>query len=104
MSFLLDTNVISEVVKRRSDDRVLDWVSKQTPTDLHLSSHTIGELVRGAMKLKGTQRGDQLIRWIEGELVNQFADRILVYDVAAAQRWGAMMISTGMCSLQLTHR
>ena len=55
MALLLDTNVVSETVSPRPEKMVLDWIEAQIPTDLFLAAQTIGELVRGARKDKGTR-------------------------------------------------
>ena len=91
MAFLLDTNVISETVKPRSEVRVLSWLSKQTADDLFLASLTIGELVRGAHRLQDGKRRGVYERWIENDLANQFKDRILPFDRGAAVIWGEIM-------------
>lgn len=91
MSLLLDTNVISEVMTRQPDERVLAWFGRQRTADLYLSSITIGELVCGAMRKTGTRRDEELASWVEDDLVKQFEHRILVFDLKAARRWGDMM-------------
>ncbi len=91
MTFLLDTNVISETVKRQPEGRVLSWLSDQVPSDLFLTSVTIGELVRGARRLHDWERRQLFEKWIEDDLVNQFEDRILPFDHAAARIWGQIM-------------
>ena len=52
MPFLLDTNVVSETVKPKPDERVLAWLEAQAPAELFLAAQTIGELIRGARKVK----------------------------------------------------
>ncbi|MSO92203.1 MAG: PIN domain-containing protein [Rhodospirillales bacterium] len=49
--FLLDTNVVSELISAAADQRVLRWIASQSPVRLHLSSITLGELVRGVARL-----------------------------------------------------
>ena len=89
--FLLDTNVISETVKPRPEDRVLAWISDQAPGELFLAAMTFAELARGARKLGDTGRGRELERWIHGDLARQFAGRILSFDREAAAIWGEIM-------------
>jgi len=91
MPYLLDTNVISESVRRQPEPKVLAWIAEQNPSELFLSSMTIGELMRGARKLKDEIRRDKLEKWIEGELVGQFDGRILPFDEPSARRWGRLM-------------
>ncbi len=89
--FLLDTNVISELVKTTPADRVIQWVAGQLPSDLYLSCITIGELTRGVTRLPDGQRHTRLSRWIEEDLQQQFDGRILTFDQQAAVIWGKIL-------------
>ena len=89
--FLLDTNIVSELARRRPDPNVTFWLENQNPSDLFLSSITLGELIRGASKVENTQRGTVLRRWISEKLTAQFRNRILSFDIPAANVWGTMM-------------
>ncbi len=91
MAFLLDTNVISETVRPRPDQTVLDWIESQIPSDLFLAAQTMGELVRGARKVREQARREQFERWIEQDLARQFDGRILPFDVSTAALWGRLM-------------
>lgn len=91
MPYLLDTNIISETVKLNPEPRVLDWVKQQTPAELFLAAQTIGELVRGAVKVKDKSRRERFRKWIEDDLSRQFEDRILPFDGTAARVWGRLM-------------
>ena len=89
--FLLDTNVVSETVKPRSDDRVLAWLADRAPGELFLAAMTFAELTRGARKIADTGRGREIERWIHGALARQFAGRVLPFDREAAAIWGEIM-------------
>jgi len=91
MPFFLDTNIVSETVRAKPETRVLEWLERQTPTELFLTSQTIGELIRGARKVKEKARREQYEKWIVEDLSEQFADRILPFDAAAARIWGRLM-------------
>ena len=91
MAFLLDTNVVSETVKPRPEKTVLDWIGSQIPSDLFLAAQTIGELVRGARKVREQARRNRLERWIEHDLARQFEGRILPFDASTAAVWGRLM-------------
>ena len=91
LGFLLDTNVISELIKRSPENRVLRWVADQSALDLYLSSVTWGELVRGAAKLPDGRRRTGLTQWIDEDLAQQFEGRILAFDRQAAVVWGEIM-------------
>ncbi len=89
--FLLDTNVISETVRPRPEPRVLSWFRERTPRDLFLSTVTLGELVRGALKLADPARSMRYQQWITRDLARQFEGRILAFDDRAAVIWGEIM-------------
>ena len=91
MPFLLDTNIVSEAVKARPEPRVLAWLERQSPAEMFLAAQTIGELVRGAFKVRDKARREHLTRWIEEDLTQQFENRILAFDHAAARVWGQLM-------------
>ena len=91
MAFLLDTNVISETVRPRPDKTVLDWIESRIPNDLFLAAQTIGELVRGARRLREQARRERFERWIEQDLARQFDGRILPFDASTAAIWGRLM-------------
>jgi len=91
MPFLLDTNVVSETVERKPDPRLLAWLEEQTPGELFLAVQTIGELVRGARKVREKVRRERFEEWIEKDLTGQFQGRILPFDGPAAILWGRLM-------------
>ena len=91
MPFLLDTNVVSETVRPRPDRTVLDWMEAQAPTDLFLAAQTVGELVRGARKVREQPRRERFERWIEQDLARQFDGRVLPFDGPTAAIWGRLM-------------
>ena len=91
MAFLIDTNVISETLKPRPRDRVIAWLSAQRSSDLFLASMSLGELVRGAHRVKDKAKRERFKRWIDHDLAAQFQGRILPFDQEAAVIWGEIM-------------
>jgi toxin FitB len=89
--FLLDTNVVSELMKRRPDGRVVAWVDGTPEELLHLSVITLGE-VRKSIDLLGDDdpRRGALLAWLEHDVRSRFAGRILPFDDAVAERWGQL--------------
>ena len=90
MSYLLDTNVLSETRKRQPDARVTDWTTETLPERMHVSVLTLGEIEQGIARIRG--RGDQqqaagLERWLR-EVEQGFADRILPVTLSVASAWG----------------
>lgn len=84
---LLDTCVISELVRARPDPRVLAWFEAQRDDDLYLSVLTAGEIERGATKLPFGPRRDAIEDWL-GQLLDDYADRLVPVEVDVALRWG----------------
>ena len=88
--FLLDTNVISELVRRKPEAKVTAWVGATDETLLHLSVLTVGEIRTGIGSLPNPSRRMALGAWLDGELAIRFASRILPIDEAVADRWGRL--------------
>jgi predicted nucleic acid-binding protein len=88
--FLLDTNVISELIKPRPNPNVTNWVEATDEQLLYLSVLTLGEIRRGIASLPDAGRRIKLETWLDSELVLRFADRILPIDLAIADRWGRL--------------
>ena len=94
--FLLDTNVISEVVKPKPHPGVTRWIATADESALYLSVVTLGEIRKGISSRPDGARRAQLKAWLEA-LVSRFEDRILPVDLAVADRWGHL---TGDCKLR----
>jgi predicted nucleic acid-binding protein len=88
--FLLDTNVISELIKSQPDGNVLRWIDETEEALLFLSVLTLGEIRNGVERLNPGKRRGRLESWLTVDLRLRFQDRILTVDEAIAQRWGAM--------------
>lgn len=90
MSYLLDTNVLSETRRRRPDPGVTEWISATPPDRLHLSALTVGEIGRGISHLlyRGDHRQAALFEgWLD-DVVDEFGDRIVPVTVDVARQWG----------------
>jgi predicted nucleic acid-binding protein len=82
---LLDTNVVSELMRPAPSEAVLAWFAAQDAADLYLSAIGEAELRRGAAMLPAGKRRDQLMAAIEAMITKDFAGRILPFDSNAAQ-------------------
>ena len=91
MSWLLDTCVVSELVRPRPKVSVLSWIRERDEDELFLSVITIGELEKGIAKLPDSAKRVTLEQWVRRELANRFRDRLLVIDSGVAARWGAIV-------------
>ncbi len=91
MSYLIDTNVLSELRRRQPDAQVVRWMAERPATTLYLSVLTLGELRKGVEGLMEEARKRRLLDWLEVELPAYFAGRIVSVDAAVADRWGRLL-------------
>ncbi len=91
MSILLDTCVISELVSRRPEPKVLDWIAEQEEPRLMLSAVTLGEIRMGIELLPAGTRRSHLTRWLEEDLPDRFSGRIIDLGRAILLRWGQLV-------------
>ena len=95
MSFLLDTNVVSEIRKPERDARVESWLDGVPSADLYLSVLVVGEIRQGVERLRlrrDAKQADVIDAWL-ATLTTQFAERVLPVTTAVAERWGALNAS-----------
>jgi tRNA(fMet)-specific endonuclease VapC len=88
MRYLLDTNVISELVSKRPNEGVIRWIDDVDPEKIHLSVITIGELSKGIEKLQDSSRKDTLKAWLLEDLLVQLNGCILPFDIEVMLTWG----------------
>jgi len=90
VSFLLDTSVISELVRKSPHLPVLEWIGEQDETSLYLSVVTIGEIEKGIARLPASARKTKLQSWVRRDLVERFGARLLPIDIRVSARWGTL--------------
>ncbi len=90
MKYLLDTCVPSELVKRKPQQTVVDWIAQRHENSLFLSVLTLGELQKGIAKLIDESRKNKLQNWLDEDLSQRFADRILDITPEIASTWGIL--------------
>ena len=88
MSFLLDTNVVSELVRPRPDPGLVEWLAEHDEDQVFLSVVTLAELRYGIARLPVGRRRQSLEEWLLGELLQRFEGRILPIDNNVALTWG----------------
>lgn len=88
MKYILDTCVISEMIKPVPNQRIIDWVSGQNENDLFLSVITLGEIQKGISKLTESKKQRTLELWLKNDLVERFNGRIVPIDGQVALTWG----------------
>ncbi len=91
MKYLLDTCVISELIARKPDAKVVEWVDGLDVESIYLSVITIGEISKGIAKLADPRRKETLRAWLEEELLARFAERIVPLDTAVMLVWGELV-------------
>lgn len=87
MNCLLDTCVVSELVKPAPDTKVVAWITEVPSERLFLSALTIGEIRKGLTKLAASKKKKRLSRWLD-TLLGDYRDRILSIDIPVAETWG----------------
>lgn len=91
--YLLDTNIISNVIKPEPSASLLAWLGAQKDDDLYIASLTIAEIRRGILEKPPSRKRAALDAWFTGPEGPQalFAGRILPFDEKAALIWGRLM-------------
>lgn len=95
MSYLIDTNVLSELRRKQPDPKVVAWMQDRPRQSLFLSVLTLGEIRKGLERVEDASRRQSLLDWLEVELPNYFVGRLLTVDVHTADRWGRLMAQAG---------
>jgi len=95
VSYLLDTNVVSEVRRRDGEPRVVRWLSSVASDELFVSVLVLGEVRRGIDRLRPRDPDQAAVfeRWL-AELYERFSDRVLPIDATIADEWGRMTASS----------
>jgi predicted nucleic acid-binding protein len=94
--FLLDTDVLSALTKRRRELNVETWLAARRDEELYVSVVSIGEIERGIALRRGQEPefAVRLDTWL-ARLLAIHGERVLPFDLAAARRWGALSAATG---------
>ena len=91
MSFLLDTNVVSEWTKPRPDPNVVAWLAEADEDRVFLSVASFAEIRRGVELMPEGRRRDRVAAWLAEDLPVRFEGRILGIDRRIAEAWGIVM-------------
>ncbi len=95
MSYLLDTNIVSETIRRNPNKTLISWLDQIPNEALFVSVLTLGEIRKGVETLSDKKRREKLRLWLEHELPTWFEDRVLTVDWAVADRWGRLLAEVG---------
>lgn len=86
--YLLDTNVISETIKKSPNQKLLDFLISIEVDKCFLSVITLGEIRKGIEKLQDQSKKQKIIYWLEVDLVQRFCGRIINIDYEVSDKWG----------------
>ena len=90
MKALLDTCVISELITKQPNPKVVEYVDSLDLEDIYLSVITIGEIVKGIEKLSKSRRKQDLQAWLKDDLLVRFEGNIVALDTDVLIEWGAL--------------
>lgn len=90
MKYLLDTCVISELVAKQSNPKVVEFVDALDPDDVYLSVITIGEITKGIEKLPKSKQKQELHTWLKEDLLVRFDGKIIPLDTDVLLEWGLL--------------
>jgi hypothetical protein len=88
---LLDTNVVSEPMRPKPDANVVEWLDAQAAETLYLSTVSLAELLLGIESLPPGKRRKALAAALDEQVATLFAERIVPFDLAAAQTYGRVV-------------
>ena len=91
MSYLLDTNIISETIRSNPNKALISWLDKIPGEALFVSVLSLGEIRKGIEALSDRRRREKLRIWLEHDLPAWFEGRVLPVDLAVADRWGRLL-------------
>lgn len=98
---LLDTNVLSEPLRRAPEARVVAWIDAQPMETLFVSAITVAELRAGAAMLPAGKRRAGLQDNLEKRVLSLFAGRVLAFDMACTQAYAALMAKSRAAGLAI---
>ena len=90
MNYVLDTDVISELIAKQPNAQVIDWIDHLDPRTVYLMVITIGEIRKGIEKLPASMRKEMLTDWLETDLLLRFHGRILPLTTEVMLVWGEL--------------
>lgn len=90
MKYLLDTCVISELVSKRPNSKVVEFVDSLEDDDIYLSVITIGKIIKGIEKLPKSKRKQELHTWLKEDLLARFSGKIIPIDNDVITEWGLL--------------
>ncbi|MBK8990087.1 MAG: type II toxin-antitoxin system VapC family toxin [Chloroflexi bacterium] len=90
MTYLLDTNIVSEFATETPESLVVNWLQIHQHMPMFLSVVTIGEVQQGITRLPASQKQEQLTVWLEEMLLPAYQEYILPLDTGTMRQWGML--------------
>ncbi len=91
MKYLIDTCVISELIRKQPDASVLQWFDEQDAAELYLSVVTVGEIAKGIARLPESRRKAALKEWLTQDLMVRFVGNVCDLDAGTMLLWGELL-------------
>lgn len=88
MNYLLDTNIISELVSKEPNKKVVAYINNLNQGDVYLSVITIGEIQVGIQNIQSDSRKAVLLKWLYSDLFKKFENKIISIDINIMLIWG----------------
>jgi predicted nucleic acid-binding protein len=88
LKYILDTNVISELISKAPNKNVISFMNTIDESSIYLSVVTIGEINFGIHKLKSSTRKEKLLLWLNNDLLTRFENKIISLDTQTMLTWG----------------
>ncbi len=101
MNYLLDTCIVSELIKNEPNKKVVNWIDSIDEMKLYLSVITIGEIEKGLSKLPDSKRKSLLSEWLHEDLLIRFTNRIINLDIDTLFQWGKMSAALKIKGLKM---
>ncbi|MBN2382333.1 type II toxin-antitoxin system VapC family toxin [bacterium] len=91
MNYLLDTCIISDLIKPKPNKKLVQWLRTINENNQYLSVMTVGEIQKGISRLENNKKKDELQSWLNNELMERFSGQIVPINVEVAHRWGEIL-------------
>ena len=101
MKYLLDTCLISELIRRNSEPKIVRWIRTVNEIELSLSVLTLGEIQKGISKLKDRVKARKLQLWLDNDLQDRFRDRMLFISPEVSITWGKIQGKAERAGMQI---
>lgn len=88
MKYLLDTNIISELISKQPNQKVIEFLSSIDEKNTYLSVITIGEIKAGIENAKSSEKMNRLSLWLKQDLLKRFQNRIIDINIETMLLWG----------------